>query len=131
MVRPIEEWDLQKAWCLWYGGEPGKIEPAQLPRVVWWHTPNGGSRDKREGKRLKETGVKAGVHDILLLWGGIYGLEFKRPGGQQPPEKQLSASQQAMHPRMLAAGMVASATVDTLELAKSTVRRWGLVRPGF
>jgi hypothetical protein len=139
MARPVEEFDLQKAWALWYGGEKWaagpligqwKIQPAQLPGVIWWHTPNGGSRDVREGARLKQIGVKAGVHDILILWGGIRGLEFKRPGGKQPPERQLSPAQQAMHPAMLAAGMVASATVDTLELAKAQVRAWGLVAAG-
>jgi hypothetical protein len=33
-----------------------------------------------------------------------------------------------MHPLLLAAGMVASATVDSLEGAKATLRLWGLCK---
>ena len=131
MTRAPDEFDIQRAWCLWYGGEQWaagplkgtwKIQPAQLPGVEWWHTPNSGEgRDAFQGARLKQAGVKAGIHDILLLSNGrLYGLEFKKPGGV------LSPAQRAMHPRLLAAGMVASATVDSLEGAKAVVRSWRL-----
>lgn len=140
MAPAIDEFAVQRAWCLWYGGEEWahgplkgtwKLQPAQLPGVEWWHTPNGGNRDAREGLRLKQMGTKAGVHDILILFGGLYGLEFKKPGGPQPPERQLSAAQRDMHPRLLGAGMVASAVVDNLEDAKVFVRRHGLVQAGL
>lgn len=38
------------------------------PDVLWWHTPNGGKRNAREGARLKRMGVLAGVPDIILHW---------------------------------------------------------------
>jgi hypothetical protein len=138
MARTVTEWDLQHAFCLYFGGEKWaagplvgqwKVEPAQLPGVVWWHTPNGGHRDVREGVRLKQIGVLAGVHDLLFLWGGLYGMEWKVPDGR-PAERQLSTAQRAMHPRLLRAGMVASVTVDSLESAKQAVRAWGLVAAG-
>jgi len=122
MPRTPSESEIQRAFTLWFKGEPGKIAPAGKPGVIAWHTPNGGARSAIEGKRFKESGVEPGIHDYLFLWGGLYGLEFKKPGGR------LSEAQKQMHPRMIAAGMVASATVDNLDDAKETVRQWGLTR---
>lgn len=121
------EFDIQRAFTIWYKGErwakgplagQWKAQPHQLPGVVAWHTPNGGERrDAFEGKRIKESGGEAGIHDYLFLWGGLYGLEFKKPGGV------LSQAQREMHPRLLAAGLVASAVVDNLADAKAFVIR--------
>lgn len=46
------------------------------PEVLWWHTPNGGKREKRmgrggkmyspEGAKLKRMGAKAGVPDLTF-----------------------------------------------------------------
>lgn len=33
----------------------------------WCHVPNGGRRDRREGRNLRAQGVKAGVPDVLLF----------------------------------------------------------------
>ena len=137
----ILEFDVQRAFTIWFKGErwkkgplkgQWKVMPAKLPGVVAWHTPLGGERrDAFEGMRLNEIGVEAGIHDYLFLWGGLYGLEFKKPGGAQPPAKQLSDSQLRMHPLLMAAGMIASAVVDNPEDAKAFVRRHGLVQPGL
>lgn len=127
------EFDIQRAFTIWFKGErwaqgpkkgEWKIEPAALPGVVAWHTPNGGKREAFEAKRLVQSGVEAGIPDYLFLWGGLYALEFKEPDGGR-----LSASQLRLHPLLLAAGMVALATVDNLEMAKDFVRRHGLVIP--
>jgi hypothetical protein len=86
-----------------------------------WHTPNGGGRSVVEGVRFKQAGVRAGIPDLLFLRdGNVFGLELKKPGGV------LSPAQREMHPRLLAAGMVACATVDSLEDAKRVVKGWGL-----
>jgi hypothetical protein len=133
------EWDIQRAFTLYYKGDmwaagplkgTWKIIPAKLPAVVAWHTPLGGTRNAVEGLRLKQSGAEAGLHDYFFLHGGLYGLEFKKPNGR-PPETQLSPVQRAMHPRLLAAGMVASATVDSLDAAKAFVRLHGLIQPGL
>lgn len=52
----------------------------------FWHTPNGGGRDAREGAKFKRMGVKAGVPDVVLPMArkSFYGLviELKSPGGK-------------------------------------------------
>lgn len=140
MAPVVQEFDVQRAFTIFYKGEKWKrgplkgqwkVLPAKLPGVVAFHVPNGGSRASAfEGMRLNESGLETGVHDYLFLWGGLFGLEFKKPGGPQPPEVQRSPAQFATHAAMLAAGMVASATVDNLADAKAFVRRHGLLLPG-
>lgn len=118
MARTPTEHDIQRAMCIW-------LDKALLPGIVYWHTPNSGEgRSAFQGKLLKQQGVKAGIHDLLFLWGGLYGLELKKPGGV------LFPSQREMHPRLLAAGMIASAVADNLEDARNVVRGWGLCLPG-
>jgi hypothetical protein len=39
----------------------------QYPKALWFHTPNGGSRNKIEGAKLKAMGTKKGVSDILII----------------------------------------------------------------
>lgn len=133
------EWDIQRAFTLFYKGDQWsagplkgtwKIIPAQLPGVVAWHTPLGGTRNAVEGLRLKQIGAEAGIDDYLFLWGGLFAMEFKKPNGR-PPETQLSPVQREMHARLLAAGLVARAVVDNLDAAKDFVRLHGLVKPGL
>lgn len=40
----------------------------QCPSLMWWHTPNGGRRNAKEGARFKRMGVLPGVADILMFW---------------------------------------------------------------
>ena len=35
--------------------------------LKWFHCPNGGSRNAREGAKFKRMGVKAGVPDIIII----------------------------------------------------------------
>lgn len=135
MARVPTESDLQRALCIWLDGNPDpktgipRTTPALRPGVIYWHTPNSGEgRSAFQGKILKQQGVKAGIHDLLFLWGGLYGMEWKKPNGK-PAETQLHGSQKRMHPLLLAAGMVASATVDSLADAKTILTRWNLVLP--
>lgn len=115
------EFDLQRALCIWLDGNPDKdgrprVTPALAPGVVYFHVPNGGQRDLREAKRLKQSGVKAGVPDLMFLgYQRFYCLELKEPGGKG----RLSPAQRDMHPRLVAAGATALATLDSLADAKS------------
>lgn len=110
----ITEFDIQRAVCIY-------LERCALPDVVWWHTPNGGKRVAFEAKRLKQMGVKPGIHDLLFLHRGrLFGLELKAPG------EGPSDAQRQMHPRMLGAGMAASAVVDDLMAARAQIFAWGL-----
>jgi len=124
MARKPTEHDLQRALCLWLDGNPDttgtpRTRPALAPNVVYFHVPNGGSRNAAEGARLKQAGVKAGIPDMCFLaYQRFYMMELKEPGGSQPPERHLSASQRAMWPRLEAAGATAMVVVDDLSKAK-------------
>lgn len=39
----------------------------QYPRKMLFHVPNGGFRNKREAKKLKDEGVVPGVADLILI----------------------------------------------------------------
>ena len=126
-MREPSEFDIQRALVIWLEGNPdalgnARTTPALRPGVEFWHTPNGGSRrDAFEGKRLKDMGAKAGIHDLLFLADGqLYGLELKAPGGK------ASRAQTDMHVAMMAAGMAASAIIDNLAGAKVWLFRQGL-----
>lgn len=71
---------------------------AQFPKVLWFHPPNGGYRNAREGAKFKEMGVKAGVSDLIFLeprldyHGLIIELKTKK---NQPNENQMEFLQKA------------------------------------
>lgn len=49
----------------------------------FWHTPNGGSRNKSEAGRLKLMGVLSGVPDLCLMAYNIFAfIEFKTGKGK-------------------------------------------------
>lgn len=57
-----------------------------VPRVVWWHTPNGGKRHISVAKQLKKMGTRAGVSDFVFLFEvapRIAFLELKDADGRQ------------------------------------------------
>lgn len=96
-----------------------------LPDVLWWHTPNGGTRrDAFEGKRLKELGVQAGIFDLQFLRAGrFYALELKDERGR------LSDAQLAMWQRYARAGVAADAIAwaNNLAAARAQMLVWGLI----
>jgi hypothetical protein len=143
VARVPDEFDYQRAFCLWIFGNPDpktripRTQPALLPNVECWHTPNGGTRTNGfEGMRLQQIGVRAGIHDLLFLrptrfqegtFGLLFGMEWKKPNGR-PAVTQLSPAQKAMHPRLMAAGMAASCVVDNLDDARAFARLHHLCR---
>lgn len=120
----ISEFQIHRAYIMWFCGVPGKIEPAGLPGVVTWHTPNGGKRDALEAVRFKQLGVLAGFPDVAHLFGPLFLLELKEEKGR------LSSAQIELHPRLVAAGAKV-ATAYNLADAKAQARAWGIVRSGF
>jgi hypothetical protein len=45
---------------------------------MWWHTPNGGRRNRIEGAILNGLGVRPGVADLILVHDGrAFALELK------------------------------------------------------
>jgi hypothetical protein len=60
-----------------------------VPNCIWWAVPNGGFRDVRTASKLKAEGVKPGVSDIMVLWGGrLICIELKTAKGRQSPEQK-------------------------------------------
>lgn len=61
------------------------IDWLKLKNLPYYHTPNGGARNKIEGAKFKRLGVKAGVPDICIpiACNGFHGLyiEMKRRSG--------------------------------------------------
>lgn len=67
--------------------------------AIWWHCPNGGHRHPVVAGKLKASGVKAGVFDIIIIWRGRPILfEVKDRDGD------LSGPQETFQARALLAG---------------------------
>ena len=65
-------------------------EYRQLKLLSFFHVPNGGRRNPREGARLKKQGVIPGVADLAIMWkhGKIVYVEVKIPGKYQSKSQQ-------------------------------------------
>ena len=61
--------------------------PYAFPKLLFWHTPNGGSRHKTEAARFRGLGVRAGVPDLVFILGDgrVAFIEIKRPRGYLTP----------------------------------------------
>jgi len=96
-----------------------------VPGLVWWHTPNGGTRGKVEGAILKAMGVRAGVSDFIFVHQGkIYALELKADGG-----RASEAQMKFLHDIDAAGAFTAMPT--GLDAALATIEAWGLVKPNL
>ena len=59
----------------------------QYPKILRHHSPNGGKRNAREGKRFKNMGTLAGFPDLFIIHGnnlyhGLF-IEMKADKGKQ------------------------------------------------
>jgi hypothetical protein len=98
------------------------LELCAVPNCYWFHVGNGGWRSPVEAKVLKSLGVRPGVPDLILIYGGkTFGLELKTEIGK------LTSVQRTAHVLMRAAGAeveVAYGIDEALEL----LRRWQILR---
>lgn len=120
----IDEWHIQRALRIFLDGVPERgIAGHALPGVEWWHTPNSGEgRSAFQGKRLKDAGVKPGVHDVLAYYQRqLYALELKDDEGVLSPE-QISWGR-----RMAAQGALV-AWANSLPAARAQLFAWGLTK---
>lgn len=68
-------------------------------KVLYFHVPNGGHRDKIAAAKLKAMGTLAGVPDFYVAWaGGTLWIELKAEKGS------LSIAQEVFGDRVLAIG---------------------------
>ena len=68
--------------------------------IVWWHTPNEGKRNVRQGTKLKRGGMKAGVPDVIIItpapnapWARGVAIELKKPKGKKSAKGRLTPAQ--------------------------------------
>ena len=93
-----------------------------VPGLMWWHTPNGGYRNKSEAVLLKAMGVKAGVSDLIFFHTGqLYCLEIKAQGGR------ASEEQLAFIADVDRAG-ACTALATGLDACRATLETWGLLK---
>lgn len=99
------------------------------PSVIWFHVPNGMSRSKGDAGKLKAMGVKAGVHDFVILHGsargagplaGYHELELKARGGT------LSEDQKKHAAEVHALGGRTGSAADTIEDVVRQLDVWGI-----
>lgn len=69
--------------------------------VLWWHTPNGGSRNKIEGAKLKGMGTKKGVSDVIICEPrkNYSGLAIELKVGKNKPTPEQLEFQKKMNER--------------------------------
>lgn len=129
MPPPIDEFALQRAFCIFLDGNPDKdgrprVQPALAPGVVYWHTPNGGERrDGFEGMRLNQIGLKKGIHDIFFLrptqftegvFGLLFGIEWKKPDAKRTPLARRAPHHLEARSQLVAGGHASERIVDAL-----------------
>ena len=91
------------------------------PSLLFWHTPNGGTRKMGEARKFKDMGVRPGVPDLtFILHGGQIGFIELKAG-----RNSLEASQRAFAQEAVAAG-AAWALCRTLDEVETTLRAWGV-----
>lgn len=93
------------------------------PGVVFWHTPNGGARNRVTGAMLKAFGTRAGVPDLLFVLppnGRLAGLELKAPRGK------VTAQQREFGRDLLEAGGLWS-WENNIDDVLATLDRWGVI----
>ncbi|WP_089177116.1 VRR-NUC domain-containing protein [Bosea sp. AS-1] len=69
------------------------------PNVLFWHTPNGGKRDKRTARLMKCMGVLPGVADLIFIQPGpkVDFVEIKEGDGRMSSDQErfMEASQRS------------------------------------
>jgi hypothetical protein len=90
--------------------------------LVWWHTPNGGRRQRIEAAIFNGLGVRPGVSDLIMLQDGrAFALELKTERG-----KPTAAQMQFISDFRTAGGEASVA--NGLSEALRTLETWGLLR---
>jgi len=90
------------------------------PDLVWYAVPNGGFRNPREARKLKDMGVRPGVADLafVLPTGAAAFIELKAGKGRQSPTQMIF---QEACDRTGAAYAICRSLAEV----ETTLRRWG------
>lgn len=88
------------------------------PRLLMFHVPNGGARNKAEGVQLKAMGVMSGVSDLCLIRDGrTLWLELKAEGG-------MISDEQKEFLETAASGSISTACAWGIDQAREVIDRW-------
>lgn len=90
------------------------------PELCVFAVPNGGYRHPAEARKMKGTGVMAGVADLCVMGPGFVGwIELKtKTGRQQPSQKTFEDTCKRLD--------IPYALCRSIEDVEATVRGWGL-----
>lgn len=90
--------------------------------LIYWHTPNGGSRNIIEAAKLKAMGTRPGIPDVFILCEGhLYGLEIKTTTGRPSDTQKVTLN-------LLRVNGATTAVVYGLDDALRQLTEWGLIR---
>jgi hypothetical protein len=102
----------------------GLLKVAAIDSLIWFSVPNGGKRDWRTARKLKDTGAKAGVTDLVLVRPSdakAFFLEVKTEDGK------LSKEQCQFRDACRSLGCP-WAVVKSRDEAQDVLAEWGLLR---
>jgi hypothetical protein len=106
------------------------------PPALWWTYPAGAAQlSPQQQAAYSRIGLKRGLPDIMILHGGLYGIELKRRGGRVSKTKIVHTrrgtprellGQEDMFPRLIAAGMKEIAIAHSVDEVLGHLTRWGV-----
>lgn len=86
--------------------------------VLWFHVPNEGQRSEKTGALLKALGMKRGIPDIIVLFGGkCIGLELKAAKGKLSDDQEAMAMAWTLAGGLWHVAHTYQAAFDVLEVA--------------
>lgn len=92
---------------------------------VYWHTPNGGSRNIVEATKFKKLGVMPGIPDVFIFRAGmLHAIELKRA---KRSKSKLTHEQVEMHWRLAKQGALVAVCYGADEAIKQ-LNEWDLVK---
>jgi hypothetical protein len=106
-----------------------------VPPAMWWTNPIGHVQlSGAQMARLARIGTKAGLPDIWLLSGALYGIEIKRHGSGRLSQTRIAKTRQGalrivegqldVFPQLLAAGAREIAVVTSVDGMLAALHRW-------
>jgi len=107
-----------------------------MPPAEWWTYPAGATQlSPQQQARHSRIGLKRGLPDLMVLHGGLYGIELKRQGGKLSKTRlartrrgspRILVGQDEMFPRLIAAGMRDIAIAHSVEEMLAHLEVWGI-----
>jgi hypothetical protein len=110
------------------------LDKLLLPPAVWFTYPAGAVElSPQQQARYSRVGLRRGLPDIWILWGGVWCIELKRHGGVLSKSRIVRTrrgtpryliGQQEMFPKLLTAGVKEIAICHSVEEMLAQLDRW-------